>query len=167
MPSDEKVQGEFGSYIDQDTITKAIGNKYSTAAQIATQQRRAKANASAALAARGSLHSGALTNRNARITEEAEGGRYRAVQEFLTGARGGLAGLGEAKTRLEQDIADAMGRAGAAAGDPVRLRLPDRWTTPADVAPITAPPVAAPAAAAPKPRAETPAQRALRLVARR
>ena len=31
LPETRSIQKDFGSYIDQDTITKAIGNKYSAA----------------------------------------------------------------------------------------------------------------------------------------
>ena len=41
LPENAEIGQQFGGYIDQDTIAKAVQNKYSTAAQIAQQIGRA------------------------------------------------------------------------------------------------------------------------------
>lgn len=159
LPQDEKVQGEFGSYIDQDTITKAIGNKYSTAAQIAAQEQKQRKMQTAALAARGMLRSGQTTNQLAGIAAEGERGRFQAVQDFLTGARGGLKQLGETEASLQGDVATARANAAARLAQQYGWDFPDQGEEPAPAAAGGTTTVTKPVV---KPK-ETAAQRALRL----
>lgn len=117
--------GEFGQYVDADTIAKAASNKYSTMAQIANQQRKSTTQSSASLAARGILSSGQNVENRENIIEGAESARYGAMREFLSGAEQGLTGLGDLEFQLDQEIAKARGAAGQRAAETYPFGYPE------------------------------------------
>lgn len=159
LPGSPEVGKEFGSYIDADTIAKAAQNKYSTAAQIAAQEQKQRKMQTAALAARGMLRSGQTTNQLAGIAAEGERGRFQAVQDFLTGARGGLKQLGETEAGLQGNVATARANAAARLAQQYGWDFPDQGEEPAPAAAGGTTTVTKPVV---KPK-ETAAQRALRL----
>ena len=114
---DTSQLGKFGSYIDQGTLTQAIGNKYSANAQISRQQQLQNEQMEASLAARGGLSSGQLSKSAGDIAEEAESSRYKALQDYLGGAEEGLTGLGNAEFDLGQTIARARAAAAQRAAE--------------------------------------------------
>jgi hypothetical protein len=110
--SDLGQLGQFGQYIDQDTIAKAAGNKYSTMAKIAQEATQRKAMSNASLAARGILTSGQTTENLENITEAAEGARYSALRDFLSASEAGLTGLADLEADWARRVAEARARAG-------------------------------------------------------
>lgn len=103
--------GKFGSYIDQDTIAKAIANKYSANAQIQQGQDISNAKSQAALAARGALSSGQATKEAGDIGASAEKSRYDALQSFLSSGEQGLTGLANEESSLAGQVAQARANA--------------------------------------------------------
>ena len=108
---DTSKLGKFGSYIDQDTIQKAIANKYSANAQIQQGQDTQQAQMEAGLAARGTLSSGQATKSTGDIAADAEKSRFDALQQFLTSGEQGLTGLADEEYNLGKTVAAARANA--------------------------------------------------------
>jgi hypothetical protein len=115
--TDVSKLGSLGQYIDQDTITKAIENKYSATAQIGQQAERGRAQNNAALAARGLLSSGQTTKSQQDVSAAAESGRYSALRSFLEGGASGLSGLADMEYQGARGIAAARQAAAMRAAD--------------------------------------------------
>jgi hypothetical protein len=105
--TDTSKLGSLGQYIDQDTIKKAVENKYSATAQIGQQAERARAGNNAALAARGLLSSGQTTKSEQDVSAAAESGRYSALRSFLESGASGLSGIADAEYNLARGVAQA------------------------------------------------------------
>lgn len=105
--TDKEKLGNFGSYIDADTIKAAAENKYSTQAQIQQQADKANAMNEARLAARGILSSGETTNQSANVLAGAEQARYKGLREFLEGGEAGLRNIADEEYGLGRQVAMA------------------------------------------------------------
>lgn len=103
--------GNLSKYLDTDTIKAAVANKYSQNAQIGQQAEKITAQTRARNAAMGRLSSGETTNRETEIAAQAEGNRYTALRDFLSGGAQGLMGLAD----REEQYASAVAQARAAA----------------------------------------------------
>lgn len=114
--------GNFGKYIDADTIKAATENKYSQMAQIKSQQEKANAMNEASRAARGGLYSGGTTNAAANVLASAEQARYSSLRDFLEGGEKGLRGLADEEYSLARGVAQARFAAAARAAELAGLR---------------------------------------------
>jgi hypothetical protein len=115
--TDTSKLGSLGSYIDQDTISKAAQNKYSQTAQISQQETAKRAQTEAALAARGMLSSGQLTKSTEDVLAEGESARYGALRDFLGAGQAGLGNLADLNDQLASQLAQARYAAAARAAD--------------------------------------------------
>jgi hypothetical protein len=109
---DTSKLGNLSQYIDADTIKAAVENKYSQNAQIGQQAEKITAQTRARNAAMGRLSSGETTNRETEIAAQAEGNRFSALRDFLSGGAVGLSSLADAEAGYAEQI--AMARAAAA-----------------------------------------------------
>ena len=112
---DQSNLGEFSSYLDKNTIQKAIDNKYSAYNQIKQGEVKAQGTNDSQLAAMGMAGSGEDTRSTQDVVNQAESGRYSSLRDFLQGGTTGLQGIAQLKAQLAAQLAQARAAAAARA----------------------------------------------------